>query len=97
MDDEDLWLEALEKGELDDNGEIPKVRDPSLLTARQRALLDRTTSILVEEISPISKEETEEERKKRLEKNRQRKIQVSMFLFFVNKLKLIYVLSIFCL
>ena len=75
--DEDLWLEALEKGELDDNGEIPKVRDPSLMTARQRALLNRTSSSLVEEILPESKEETEEDRKKRLEKNRLRKIQVS--------------------
>ena len=76
MDDEDLWLEALEKGELDDNGEIPKTRDPSLMTARQRALMNRSSSNLVEEIIPALREETEEERKKRMEKNRKRKLQV---------------------
>lgn len=38
-DEEKAWLDALEAGELDDYGEIPKARDPSLLTARQRALL----------------------------------------------------------
>ncbi|KAI8504973.1 INO80 complex subunit B [Branchiostoma belcheri] len=36
--EEEEWLEALEKGELDDNGELKKMRDPALLTARQRAL-----------------------------------------------------------
>ena len=78
MDDEDLWLEALEKGELDDNGEIPKSRDPSLMTARQRALLNRNSSILVEEVSSTNREETEEEKNKRLEKNRKRKLQVPL-------------------
>lgn len=34
-DEEREWLEALEKGELDDNGELKKSKDPSLLTARQ--------------------------------------------------------------
>ncbi|KAL5016530.1 hypothetical protein ScPMuIL_006119 [Solemya velum] len=39
-DEEEQWLDALEKGELDDYGEIQKkAKDPSLLTARQRALL----------------------------------------------------------
>ncbi|KAK7505995.1 hypothetical protein BaRGS_00002717 [Batillaria attramentaria] len=38
-DEEKKWLDALEAGELDDYGEIPKARDPSLLTARQRAML----------------------------------------------------------
>ncbi|PVD31489.1 hypothetical protein C0Q70_06901 [Pomacea canaliculata] len=38
-DEEQAWLDALEAGELDDYGEIPKTRDPSLLTVRQRALL----------------------------------------------------------
>lgn len=38
-DDEKEWLSALEKGELDDYGEISKKKnDPALLTARQRAL-----------------------------------------------------------
>lgn len=35
MDEEERWLEALEKGELDDNGELKKEIDESLLTARQ--------------------------------------------------------------
>ena len=34
-DEEREWLEALEAGELDDNGELKKSKDPSLLTARQ--------------------------------------------------------------
>ena len=34
-DEEQAWLDALEKGELDDNGEVKKARDESLLTARQ--------------------------------------------------------------
>jgi len=35
VDEEERWLEALEKGELDDNGELKKEVDESLLTARQ--------------------------------------------------------------
>ena len=34
-DEEQQWLDALEAGTLDDNGEIKKEKDPSLLTARQ--------------------------------------------------------------
>ena len=34
-DEEQAWLDALEKGELDDNGEVKKTKDESLLTARQ--------------------------------------------------------------
>lgn len=38
-DEEKEWLSALEKGELDDYGEISKgEKDPSLMTARQRAM-----------------------------------------------------------
>ena len=35
VDEEEKWLDALEKGELDDNGELKKEIDVSLLTARQ--------------------------------------------------------------
>lgn len=35
MEEEERWLDALEKGELDDNGELKKEVDESLLTARQ--------------------------------------------------------------
>lgn len=34
-EEEQRWLEALERGELDDNGELKKEVDESLLTARQ--------------------------------------------------------------
>lgn len=34
-EEEERWLDALEKGELDDNGELKKEVDESLLTARQ--------------------------------------------------------------
>jgi hypothetical protein len=34
-DEEQEWLNALEKGELDDMGGIKKNRDPLLMTARQ--------------------------------------------------------------
>eukprot|EP00745_Piridium_sociabile_P023424 TRINITY_DN36491_c0_g1_i2.p1 TRINITY_DN36491_c0_g1~~TRINITY_DN36491_c0_g1_i2.p1 ORF type:complete len:159 (+),score=28.40 TRINITY_DN36491_c0_g1_i2:142-618(+) len=34
-DDEEKWLDALEAGTLDDFGELPKTRDPALLTTRQ--------------------------------------------------------------
>ncbi|XP_033120137.1 INO80 complex subunit B-like [Anneissia japonica] len=37
--EEEAWLNALEKGELDDIGELKKMRDPANLTARQRAML----------------------------------------------------------
>lgn len=35
VDEEEKWLDALEKGELDDNGELKKEIDETLLTARQ--------------------------------------------------------------
>uniref|UniRef100_A0A672LT85 INO80 complex subunit B-like conserved region domain-containing protein n=1 Tax=Sinocyclocheilus grahami TaxID=75366 RepID=A0A672LT85_SINGR len=44
MDEEERWLDALEKGELDDNGELKKDIDESLLTARQKALLHKQQS-----------------------------------------------------
>lgn len=34
-EEEQRWLDALERGELDDNGELKKEVDESLLTARQ--------------------------------------------------------------
>ncbi|XP_072163445.1 INO80 complex subunit B-like isoform X1 [Diadema setosum] len=42
--EEEAWLDALEAGELDEYGEIPKPKDESLLTARQRSLLKRATA-----------------------------------------------------
>ncbi|XP_013403423.1 INO80 complex subunit B [Lingula anatina] len=37
-DEEKQWLDALEKGDLDEYGEVKKNKDPTLMTARQRAL-----------------------------------------------------------
>lgn len=44
MDEEERWLDALEKGELDDNGELKKEIDESLLTARQVSYKTHTIS-----------------------------------------------------
>lgn len=41
VDEEERWLDALEKGELDDNGELKKEVDESLLTARQVKSVER--------------------------------------------------------
>lgn len=45
VDEEERWLDALEKGELDDNGELKKEVDESLLTARQVKKMDRPKRI----------------------------------------------------
>lgn len=34
-EDEEKWLEALDKGELDDHGEIKKEKDIGMMTVRQ--------------------------------------------------------------
>ena len=44
-DEEKKWLDALEAGTLDDTGEIPKTRDPNLLTARQVSLMSCSQSV----------------------------------------------------
>lgn len=76
--DDDEWLDALEKGELDDTGDIKKEKDASLMTARQRAL--RGEKVHGEELLqlPMYTEKTEEEteaferkRKLRAKKRRQ--------------------------
>nr|KAF6447117.1 INO80 complex subunit B [Rousettus aegyptiacus] len=43
-EEEQRWLDALEKGELDDNGDLKKEINERLLTARQRALLQKAQS-----------------------------------------------------
>lgn len=52
VDEEERWLDALEKGELDDNGDLKKEIDESLLTARQVKKRCRTR---VEFLSAYSK------------------------------------------
>ncbi|XP_078600139.1 INO80 complex subunit B-like isoform X1 [Branchiostoma floridae x Branchiostoma japonicum] len=79
--EEEEWLEALEKGELDDNGELKKMRDPALLTARQRALRYGTpeaTQHLLELPSGYKpKEETEEMIQKRRQRAQKRRMQAA--------------------
>ncbi|KAI5629071.1 INO80 complex subunit B [Silurus asotus] len=79
MDEEEKWLDALEKGELDDNGELKKEIDESLLTARQKALLHK------QQIQPLfelpmgykEKEMTAEMLQKREERARKRRLQAA--------------------
>ncbi|XP_067303254.1 INO80 complex subunit B [Pseudorasbora parva] len=79
MDEEERWLDALEKGELDDNGELKKEIDESLLTARQKALLHK------QQIQPLlelpmgykEKELTAEMMQKREERARKRRLQAA--------------------
>lgn len=47
VDEEERWLDALEKGELDDNGELKKEIDESLLTARQVTETKHLTLLLI--------------------------------------------------
>ncbi|XP_077357697.1 INO80 complex subunit B [Festucalex cinctus] len=79
VDEEERWLDALEKGELDDNGELKKEVDESLLTARQKALLHK------QQIQPLlelpmgykEKEMTAEMMQKREERARKRRLQAA--------------------
>ncbi|XP_061921532.1 INO80 complex subunit B [Entelurus aequoreus] len=78
-DEEERWLDALEKGELDDNGELKKEVDESLLTTRQKALLHK------QQIQPLlelpmgykEKELTAEMMQKREERARKRRLQAA--------------------
>lgn len=77
LDEEERWLDALEKGELDDNGDLKKEVDESLLTARQKALLHK------QQLQPLlelpmgykEKEMTAEMMQKREERARKRRLQ----------------------
>ncbi|KAL3856372.1 hypothetical protein ACJMK2_011140 [Sinanodonta woodiana] len=76
-DEEREWLEALEKGELDDFGHLKKEKDPSLLTARQRALLHGKTEETLLELPSGYKTEslTEEQILKRQQRAKKRRQQ----------------------
>ena len=44
LEDEDAWLEALEEGRLHEvDDELKRIKDPKLMTARQKALLESKT------------------------------------------------------
>ncbi|XP_016418161.1 INO80 complex subunit B-like [Sinocyclocheilus rhinocerous] len=79
MDDEERWLAALEKGELDDNGELKKDINECLLTARQKALLHKQQSQPLLEL-PMGYKEKElmaEMMQKRQERARKRRLQAA--------------------
>ncbi|NWI71290.1 IN80B protein, partial [Todus mexicanus] len=78
-EEEERWLDALEKGELDDNGELKKEVDESLLTARQKALLHKQQSqpLLELPMGYKAKELTEEMLVKREERARKRRLQAA--------------------
>lgn len=80
-DDEEAWLDALEKGDLDDFGELKKEKDPSLMTARQKALNQRPGTCnrsFADEMHQgnIAKVEvmSEEDKRRKAEKNKIRKM-----------------------
>ncbi|XP_064618964.1 INO80 complex subunit B-like isoform X2 [Lineus longissimus] len=76
-DEESAWLKALEAGELDDNGEIKKEKNPKLLTARQRALVQgRQEKELVQLPSGYKAPEyTEEQLQRRQQRAKKRRDQ----------------------
>ncbi|KAK7087827.1 INO80 complex subunit B-like [Littorina saxatilis] len=75
-DEEEKWLTALEAGTLDDMGEIPKARDPLLLTARQRAMLHGHQVELQQLPSGYKTVElTEEQKQRRLQRAKKRRQQ----------------------
>lgn len=79
VDEEERWLDALEKGELDDNGDLKKEVDESLLTARQKALLHKQqiTPLLELPMGYKEKEMTAEMMQKREERARKRRLQAA--------------------
>ncbi|XP_065892535.1 INO80 complex subunit B-like isoform X2 [Dysidea avara] len=76
--DEGEWLKALEDGDVDERGYLPKKKGQGNLTARQKAMQgdnDATTEELVElPVARKTKEITEEMLLKRSERNKRRKI-----------------------
>lgn len=79
VDEEEAWLDALESGRLEEvDEELKKMKDPSLMTARQRALLESKTKEK-EEVPPAplypQVEMTEEMIQRRLMRAKKRKQQ----------------------
>ncbi|XP_071945815.1 INO80 complex subunit B-like [Antedon mediterranea] len=78
--EEEAWLSALEKGELDDIGELKKIRDPANLTARQKAMLHGLSAEEEKKLMKLptgqkSAEVTEEMLEKRAERALKRRQQ----------------------
>jgi len=79
--DEQKWLDALEKGELDDFGRVKQDKDVSMMTARQRAMLgheiEGENQLLELPTEPRRKnEDTEEAQKRRKQRAKKRKQQM---------------------
>ncbi|XP_053313995.1 INO80 complex subunit B [Spea bombifrons] len=82
QDEESRWLEALERGELDVNGDLKRETDESLLTARQKALLQKqqmqALPVFAPAVYPLPPQELSEEMLvKREEKARKRRLQAA--------------------
>ncbi|XP_053560376.1 INO80 complex subunit B isoform X2 [Bombina bombina] len=82
QDEESRWLDALERGELDVNGDLKREIDESLLTARQKALLQKQQALPHTLFSPTEyqrppPELSEEMLVKREEKARKRRLQAA--------------------
>lgn len=81
-DDEDKWLDALDKGELDDNGELKKEKKNTIfMTARQKALIgEKDEAMELLQQLPMyperNEEEIEEIERKRKLKAKKRKQQM---------------------
>ncbi|XP_017132819.1 INO80 complex subunit B isoform X1 [Drosophila elegans] len=81
--DEERWLNAIETGKLDDvDEEMKKMKDPKLMTARQRAMYDTDTNGFVEELISLpsgykekEKPQTAEEIHRAVLKSQKRKQQ----------------------
>ncbi|KAM8939638.1 INO80 complex subunit B [Pelodytes ibericus] len=82
QDEESRWLDALERGELDVNGDLKRETDESLLTARQKALLQKqqmqTLPLFPPAAYPRPQQELSEEMLvKREEKAQKRRLQAA--------------------
>lgn len=82
QDEETRWLDALERGELDVNGDLKRETDETLLTARQRALLQKQQTPAVPLYPPAvyprpPQEMSQEMLVKREEKARKRRLQAA--------------------
>ncbi|XP_068122041.1 INO80 complex subunit B [Hyperolius riggenbachi] len=82
QDEESRWLDALERGDLDVNGDLKREIDESLLTARQRALLQKQQTPTIPLYTPPayarpSPELSQEMIVKREEKARKRRLQAA--------------------
>nr|XP_042911791.1 INO80 complex subunit B [Parasteatoda tepidariorum] len=79
VDDEDAWLEALEEGRLEEvDEELRRMKDPNLMTARQRSLLESKAQKEKEEALPVVTETivlSEEMIQKKIIKAKKRKEQ----------------------